>query len=481
MRRYVQQQLIDLLDTVKAGIGYLFISQGEISATLVKDCLAALRQLSMTIDSSDIPKAPFYREKLQAVSEDLKGSLTANRLQIELQRIESIQNKLRQEPVRLEIAFLPYKSSMWDCMDSVWRAAAADRNCDSYVVPIPYYDRDPDRSLGTFHYEGRMFPPEVPIVDYKSYDLARRKPDVIYIHNPYDEYNLVTSIDPNYYSNELKKHTDMLVYLPYYVAGYANGLSSGTLSALPVYRYADRVVAQSEPMRQGLLDIGLPPERVLVLGSPKFDAVINRDRKERFAEWETRLKGKTVFLVNTSLSDLLSHDESWLVKMERLMQTILAHDDCAVIWRPHPLMESTLKSMRRELTHRFQEMKRLLLEHDHFIFDMNNDYLPAFDASDALIGDYSSLNWVYGATGKPVLCMSECKENVTAAKYRLLDFSEFYFVNDGVSTETFVDMVRNGRDPNRDARISALLASVANLDGTAGQAIHHNVVEQVRA
>lgn len=220
MRRYVQQQIIDLLDTVKAGMGYLFASGNDTADTLTEDCLVALRQISIAIEDENLAKATFYKEKLQAISDDLKSRLTANRLQIELQRIESVQNKLQQEPVRLEIAFLPYKSSMWDCMDSVWRAAAADKNCDCYVVPIPYYDRNPDQSFGTFHYEGRMFPTEVPIVDYKSYDLIRRKPDVIYIHNPYDECNLVTSIDPNYYSSKLKKYTDMLVYLPYYVAGY---------------------------------------------------------------------------------------------------------------------------------------------------------------------------------------------------------------------------------------------------------------------
>lgn len=333
MRRYVQQQIIDLLDTVKAGMGYLFASGNDTADTLTEDCLVALRQISIAIEDENLAKATFYKEKLQAISDDLKSRLTANRLQIELQRIESVQNKLQQEPVRLEIAFLPYKSSMWDCMDSVWRAAAADKNCDCYVVPIPYYDRNPDQSFGTFHYEGRMFPTEVPIVDYKSYDLIRRKPDVIYIHNPYDECNLVTSIDPNYYSSKLKKYTDMLVYLPYYVAGYANDLSSGTLSAFPAYRYADRVIAQSEPMRQELLDLGLQSDHILVLGNPKFDAVINRNRKECPVEWQARLRNRAVFLVNTSLADLLSHGKSWLDKMDHLMQSILTHDDCAVIWR----------------------------------------------------------------------------------------------------------------------------------------------------
>lgn len=104
-------------------------------------------------------------------------------------------------------------------MESIWQAANADPNCDCYVVPIPYHDRNPDQSMGTLHYEGRQFPPEVPVVDYTSYDPRVRRPDIVYIHNPYDGYNLVTSVAPQFYSNELSKYTDMLVYIPYYVAG----------------------------------------------------------------------------------------------------------------------------------------------------------------------------------------------------------------------------------------------------------------------
>lgn len=106
--------------------------------------------------------------------------------------------------VKLEILFMPYKSSMWDSLESIWREASADPDCDAYVVPIPYYDRNPDHSFGDFHYEGREFPKDVPVIHYENYDLEERRPDIIYIHNPYDGENLVTSVDPRFYSGELK-------------------------------------------------------------------------------------------------------------------------------------------------------------------------------------------------------------------------------------------------------------------------------------
>ena len=95
--------------------------------------------------------------------------------------------------VKLEILVMPYTSSMWDSLESIWREASADPDCDAYVVPIPYYDRNPDHSLGDFHYEGREFPKDVPVIHYENYDIEERRPDIIYIHNPYDGDNFVTS------------------------------------------------------------------------------------------------------------------------------------------------------------------------------------------------------------------------------------------------------------------------------------------------
>ena len=52
---------------------------------------------------------------------------------------------------RKEIVFLPYKASMWDSLESVWKAADADPECDAYVIPIPYYDKNPDGSFREMH------------------------------------------------------------------------------------------------------------------------------------------------------------------------------------------------------------------------------------------------------------------------------------------------------------------------------------------
>lgn len=119
--------------------------------------------------------------------------------------------------LRLEKKWCSYhnKASMWDSLESVWKAADEDGFCDAYVVPISYYNKNPDGSFREMHYEGSQYPDNVPITSYEDYDFKTRKPDIVYIHNPYDNVYLVTSVHPFFFSENLKKYTDKLVYIPY--------------------------------------------------------------------------------------------------------------------------------------------------------------------------------------------------------------------------------------------------------------------------
>ena len=85
-----------------------------------------------------------------------------------------IKNSVEKDiPVRMEAVFLPYKASMWDSLESVWKAADEDPDCDAYVIPIPYYDKNQDGSFGEMHYEGDQYPDYVPITAYDEFEIGR--------------------------------------------------------------------------------------------------------------------------------------------------------------------------------------------------------------------------------------------------------------------------------------------------------------------
>ena len=89
--------------------------------------------------------------------------------------LAAVQNSVDQDiPERLEAVFLPYKEAMWDSMETIWRAADADPDCDAYVIPIPYFDRNPDGRRREWLYAKEHYPADIPTLRYPDYHSARQ-------------------------------------------------------------------------------------------------------------------------------------------------------------------------------------------------------------------------------------------------------------------------------------------------------------------
>ena len=283
-----------------------------------------------------------YEEIRQEQSEGV-GCLYEKLRDILIQIKASVHNDIENH---FEAVFLPYKASMWDSLESVWKTAAEDPKCDAYVIPIPYYDKNPDGSFRQEHYEGNLFPEYVDITRYDAFDFEEHQPDMIYIHNPYDECNAVTSVHPYFYSSNLKQFTKLLVYIPYYST--TGGMSEGQREC-PVYYNADYIIIQEEKYRK-FFDSALPQEKLLALGSPKFDRVIHacKNPPEPPEEWKRKMEGKKVYFYNTSLNGMLTNIAAFLRKMEYVFRCFANRTDVCLLWRPHPLLESTFDSMRED-------------------------------------------------------------------------------------------------------------------------------------
>ena len=326
-----------------------------------------------------------------------------------------------------EVVFLPYKASMWDALEFAWRKKAAEPGCTALVVPIPYYDRNADTTLGERHYEIDEFPDDVPVISCEEYDFAGRHPDAIYIHNPYDEYNRVTCVDPRFFSRNLKQYTDELVYIPYFVLNEpdlnneAQMQHLAELAWMPAVVNADRVIVQSEAMRQAYIKICTekagPDQqqdwaaKIEGTGSPKIDKVKSLKREDFTLPeaWEALIAKpdggrKKVVFYNTTVSTLLNSNEDLLTKIKNVLAVFYSERKNIVLWwRPHPLMEATLASMRPELLDEYRRIVSAYREAGWGIYDDSPDMDRAIACSDAYYGDMSSIVWLYEYTGKPIM------------------------------------------------------------------------------
>lgn len=286
----------------------------DIALTLLEQCQDSAIQIGGMIEESEgegfatVGLLENYCEQLYQTYELIrqKQSISAGRIYKNLRKdLIRIENSVKNDiPVRTSVVFLPYKASMWDSLESVWKAADADPDCDAYVVPIPYFDKNPDGNFSEMHYEGDLYPDDVPVVSWEEFDLEKECPDVIYIHNPYDNCNHVTSVHPAFYTRDLRKYTDLLVYIPYFILNEVDPDDQTAVNGMkhfcftPGTLYADRVIVQSENMRQIYInefikaarEMGLSGEYVdrkalekkfLGLGSPKIDKVLSA-RKEDY-------------------------------------------------------------------------------------------------------------------------------------------------------------------------------------------------------
>lgn len=399
------------------------IEQKNISATvsLLEDCQNGAISLGNLIEKTEEYGHPTvtlleeYCELVYRLHEDLmNGSETAaNKIYKPLrQKHIKVFNSLKHDvKIRIEAVFLPYKASMWDSLESVWQEANADPDCDAYVIPIPYFDRNPDGSFCEAHYEAEMYPDYVPITKYDEFDFDAHHPDMVYIHNPYDYANHVTSVHPFFYSDNLKKFTDCLIYIPYYAT--AGGMSEGQ-SLCPAYINADYIVIQTEKFRE-YFDKNISDEKFLVLGSPKFDSVIHKCQNPPVPpeEWQEKMRDRKVYFYNTSINGMLGNTEAFLKKMKYVFDIFQGREDACLIWRPHPLLESTFDSMRKEYKPVYEALKTLFIEENIGIFDETSDIENTIALSDVYIGDSgTSVTSLFGVVGKPLFILNNNLHNI---------------------------------------------------------------------
>lgn len=415
MRKFQKEQILDIFTSLhmlhRESKDALNKQEYVTVQTALADCQAAAVQMGNAIEQLEgmgtdaVSFLEQYCERLYQISTKLE-EVSAQKFYKKLEEILiKAENAVSHIEVKKEIVFFPYKASMWDSLESVYLAAKEDPECDAYCVPVPYYDRNADGSLGHMHYEGNEYPADIEVTHYEDYNLEQRRPDIIYIHNPYDDWNTVTCVHPRYFSQYLKKYTDNLVYIPYFAT--AGNMSEGQ-AYCPAYINADYIVIQAEKYRH-YYDASIPDEKFLVLGSPKFDSVIRKCKNppEPPLEWREQIKNRKVYFYNTSIGGMLANTEDFLKKMAYVFETFQGREDACLLWRPHPLLESTFDSMRKEYKPIFEMLKQKFISEKLGIYDTTPDIENSIAISDVYIGDSgTSVTALFGVVGKPIFLLN---------------------------------------------------------------------------
>ena len=254
----MKEEMVQLLESVTDAD-----AEESTSEEQVMDLLATSQQLTVDLGNmleqflgegcSVIPLLEQYCEAVFRVSEDLSAYCGLDSV------LNAIEDDLKNVFERKTVLFLPVFAKDWDSMRNLWRKYEKDPLCDVYVAVLPYYYKDYDGSPRTICYEAEKFPDEIDISDYNlltSEYLEMLHPDMIITQNPYDSWNPVISVPEVFYTLNLRKYTDELVYVPpFMVEDYtkSHGREYSNMKyyvTMPGVVYADSVLVQSEALRQ---------------------------------------------------------------------------------------------------------------------------------------------------------------------------------------------------------------------------------------
>ena len=215
--------------------------EGSKSVSVIEEYCEALFELYQTI-SEQGAKGDFSKVSFLTSLENLRVAV--------------------QKDFKKQVVFLPHSAKHFESLRPLVDAMLEEEELECKIIPIPYYDKYGDGTLKELHYEGKEFPKEYEIIDYHNYNFARELPDCIVINSPYDDFNPVWTVDPNFYSSELKKYTNKLVYIPWFVTDEINPNAKEDEKAfinmeyyvtVPGLFHSDLTIVQSEGMKKAYL------------------------------------------------------------------------------------------------------------------------------------------------------------------------------------------------------------------------------------
>ena len=338
---------------------------------------------------------------------------------------------------RKEMVFIPYRADYWECMEPMWKQAVEEGLYDVYVIPIPYYKKTGRSELTDMYYDVDEYPKYLQLVDYKNYDFARRHPDVIVTHYPFDECNYTISLSREYYAKNLKRYTEKLIYISPYITDEI-GLDKDSKAwktldyfcTVPGVVHSDRVFVQSEEMRrtyiERLADLSgeeyrsVWEEKVGVISEAVSDAYFDKtDKDDTFDKdafianlpesWKkiiTKPDGsyKKIVLYNVGIAYMAQYGEKVIDKIDNSLEVFkAAKDDIALLWYANPHLLKTLKKVDLRLRDKYNKVLERYKSEGWGIYDDLYDYTELIGICDAFYGDPGNIPHIFRANKKPAM------------------------------------------------------------------------------
>lgn len=259
---------------------------------------------------------PLYRKMEAAYRDGIGGklfyeySINKNDLKKRTNDLSIFKEETKSKSQKPRLFFLPSLYSRWDSMKGLFLEVNKDNTVDCFLMPLPYYYKDGLGGCSPAQWDYALYEDELgkdnpSLLDFRTVDLQEIAPDLIFINDPCDEYNLSFMIDPGFFSKKLKSCTKQLIYIPWFVTSEINLedkedgkaiVNAENYAVMPALVHSDYVILQSEgiaKLYQSLLEkesgtefAKYWKEKLLPFGNPLFDKNKDKEKYASKAIWE---------------------------------------------------------------------------------------------------------------------------------------------------------------------------------------------------
>lgn len=301
------------------------------------------------------------------------------------------------------IVFLPFCDKYWNMMSDEYQKCVDDESYEVYVVPIPYYFKDyATKELLDEQYCIDLYPEDIELYDWTMFDIATIHPSKIYIQFPYDQYNPVISIHPNFYSATLKKYTDELIYIPWFqvddfdISEERSYMNMNEYCLMPGVVNADKILLNSEKIREMYI-------RKLSKWSDFESNYSNRIVVTPYKETVFYTKDHLVIMYYIGLSQIIENGATMIKKINQTIAIIRKNKKLSLYLKVDNTFEESLKILDNYLFTSFTDAINPIKDDPDWIYDNTTYNSAAVEYCDAFYGDAGHLADMFRQAQKPYL------------------------------------------------------------------------------
>lgn len=352
-----------------------------------------------------------------------------------LDKTEQIKQIMQKEILdRKEVVFLIDKAEHWQYIEWYWRKIIADEDMDVYIVPLPYYYKKYDGICYASKYEfdkikncmtNRLQLADEKtlmrnhIEDYRKFDIQLHHPDQIVIQNPYDEWNQAITLPEEFYSRNLQKYTEQLVYIqpfqvePFTKDDYREYHNMQYYCTMPGVVRADAVYVPSESMRtvyiQKLTEFAGGHtkdiwKKKIFIAAKREDKLTEKEKMDS----QSAKHGRKKIAFYVQVGQTIQYGEEMLEKLESIIEIFRENKNkVEMVWISDKEHECFLRQQNKVLAEKIDDIKKKFVKENwglHF-YREEASVAEIVDMCDAYYGSTSHIALEFEVKKKPVMIM----------------------------------------------------------------------------